>query len=255
MYNANGESSKNSFSFQEFKHASCQTPGVNVKMTRRSSTSKARPTRPTSLYVVKNEQKPPKHRKRSQSIDIPHKSNQNKKHNFDKIQKLKEKLLSSNPDVDVNDHDDNESTPLVSELSSCNVSPDRRGSPSSSSSKSPVSPIYKPRKIKSTTQTRSELNLTDITELSPSTSLQENSIFGVKYIEDLNTVDQPRIRLRTMSECVESSPLLGSLSKLLTASNISLFSQRSQGSSHLVRQTALDSKENMNDYLEPESNV
>lgn len=184
---------------------------------------------------------------RSKSIDNSQKEEKRDKKSFESLHRFKEKLLRSNPEL--NETSDNESTPLVSEIST----PSRSGHESSelrtSSSKSfPMSPVSQkslsPEKISKCT--RSEQNLTETTELSPTAEV----LYGNS---GANNCDITPMRRRTLSDdnSTSLSLFLGSLEP--SNSNLSLRSC-SQSPGHLSRQDALDSDENFTDvYCDPGS--
>jgi hypothetical protein len=207
--------------------------------------------RPNSLQLLKNESKQtrPLMRNRSKSID-GQKKKTNK--NFEKLQRLKEKLLHSSPELNEN-ASDNESTPLVSEVST----PSKSGqssdikSSNSNSESFPLSPILQKNvspEVKHR-QTRSEQNLTDTTDVSPVLSFHDNI-----YLSNIgsgsggNSLSPKHAPLtRTMSESTSISGIISS------CSNVSLHSgKNSQSSGHLSRQNALDSEEDIADcYCDP----
>nr|XP_023022551.1 kinase D-interacting substrate of 220 kDa-like [Leptinotarsa decemlineata] len=206
-------------------------------------------TRPSSLNLVKSDSKPLKSslRNRSKSIDNSQKLEKKEKKGFEKLHKLKEKLLHSSPDL--NETSDNESTPLVSEMSTPSKSGQSSEIKTPSSKSLPLSPASQKSLSpdKHTTKfTRSELNLTDTTEVSP-TMLLSDSVF----IEDNNGTEHQGERQRTMSDDISNS-ILGYASSIgRSNSNFSLHSC-SQSSGRLSRQNALDSEENLTDvYCDP----
>lgn len=197
--------------------------------------------RPNSLQI-KSEKPKPIMRTRSKSIDCQKKKSDK---NFEKLHRLKEKLLHSSPEL--NEASDNESTPLVSEVST----PSKSGQSSemkSSSNSFPLSPISQKSlspEIKHR-QTRSEQNLTDTTDVSPVLSFHDNYLNTIGGSSSGgNSLSPNKIALiRTMSECTSISGMLSS------CSNNSL--RNSQSSGHLSRQNALDSEENLADcYCDP----
>ncbi|KAJ8917768.1 hypothetical protein NQ315_010674 [Exocentrus adspersus] len=221
-------------------------------------TSSQTKPRPNSLNLVKNESKPlrPSMRNRSKSIDASQKEEKKERKSFEKLLILKEKLLHSSPEL--NETSDNESTPLVSEVSTPSKSGQSSEVKSTSSKSFPLSPISQkslsPDKPL-TKYTRSEQNLTDTTDVSPTTAFSDSNIFvDPHYGGGNNCVISPgnyRERRRTMSEDTNASVslYLGSIGQ----SNVSLHSC-SQSSGQLSRQNALDSEENLTDiYCEPGS--
>lgn len=107
----------------------------------RHTTSHAR-TRPSSLNLNKAEGKPLRSiAKRSKSIDNSQKEEKKEKKNFESLHRLKEKLLYSSPDL--NEGSDNESTPLVSEVSSPSKSGQSSEAKTSSSKSFPCPPFHK----------------------------------------------------------------------------------------------------------------
>ncbi|KYB25524.1 Kinase D-interacting substrate of 220 kDa-like Protein [Tribolium castaneum] len=192
--------------------------------------------RPSSLQLVKTDKpQKPVMRNRSKSIDCQKK----------KLHRLKEKLLHSSPELNEN-ASDNESTPLVSEVST----PSKSGQSSEINSNSfPLSPVSQKSlspEIKHR-QTRSEQNLTDTTDVSPVLSFHDNYLSNVGGGSSGGNSLSPRVALtRTMSECTSISGMISS------CSNVSLRSRNSQSSGHLSRQNALDSEENLADcYCDP----
>lgn len=227
----------------EYKHTASQTK-----------------SRPNSLNLIKSDGRPLKQsmRNRSKSIDTSQKEEKKEKKGFEKLLILKEKLLHSSPEL--NETSDNESTPLVSEVST----PSKSGQSlevKSSSSSFPLSPISQkslsPEKPL-TKYTRSEQNLTDTTDISPSAAFSDSNIFidpqytggGKSCI--ISPENYPE-RRRTMSEDTSASISLYLGSVEHSNSNYSIHSC-SQSSGHLSRQNALDSEENLTDiYCEPGS--
>ncbi|KAG5884855.1 hypothetical protein JTB14_036089 [Gonioctena quinquepunctata] len=210
-------------------------------------------TRPSSLILKKSDGQPLKSsmRYRSKSIDNSQKEEKKEKKGLEKLHKLKEKLLHSSPDL--NETSDNESTPLVSEVST----PSRSGqsseirTPSSRNvSLSPTSQKSLSPDKQSSKYTRSELNLTDTTEMSPTMLLSDN-VFVDESCGDYP--EHPGERRRTMSDDISSSVLgyMGSFGR--SNSNFSVHSC-SQSSGRLSRQDALDSEDNLTDiYCDPGS--
>lgn len=203
-------------------------------------------------------------RSRSKSIDHSRRRASETKSQTS-FERLKEKLLHSNPDL--NDNSDTESTPLVSQVVTPATSPESRReiSSGSTSHSDPLSPTNEShvhvakkylKKLK-----RSDQNLVDMYEFSPTKSSNDDVISDASLFDestDHNWFDVPQERCRTMSECVDSSVSHalepGSLS--ITASNISLYNKYSQSCGHLYRQDALDSDENIADiYCDPETRV
>lgn len=158
---------------------------------------------------------------------------------FEKLHKLKEKLLHSSPELNET-NSDNESTPLVSEFSSCSPSEITKLS-SSTSSSFPLSPLSQKSlsPVNKQELIRSEQNLTEITEISPTTSLQDALLFPVSSKDSgPNSIGS---RSRTISESKDTYCMLG-------GSNVS----SSQSLSHLSRQDALDSGDFLTDvYCDP----
>lgn len=197
---------------------------------RRSQTK----TRPASLTLCKGDSKAAKFsRSRSKSIDYnaQKKTAKSEKNlSFEKLHKLKEKLLHSSPELSEN-VSDNESTPLVSEVSSPSPSEFAKSS-SSASSSFPLSPLSQKSispELKSN-KNKSEQNLPNATEMNTIVTLYGNKVeFGKCR------------RSRTTSDSLSSY----SISPLLTESNVSL-NTISHSSSHLSRQDALDDE---NDVL------
>lgn len=218
-------------------------------------------SRPNSLNLMKSDGKPLKQsmRNRSKSIDTSQKEEKKEKKGFEKLLILKEKLLHSSPEL--NETSDNESTPLVSEVSTPSKSGQSSEVKSSGSTSFPLSPVSQkslsPEKPL-TKFTRSEQNLTDTTDVSPSAAFSDSNIFvdpqytggGKSYIISPENYTERR---RTMSEDTSASIslYLGSIEH--SNSNYSVHSC-SQSSGHLSRQNALDSEENLTDiYCEPGS--
>ncbi|CAH1112571.1 unnamed protein product [Psylliodes chrysocephalus] len=205
--------------------------------------------RPSSLNFNKGENRHTRLRTRSKSIDTSQKDERRDRKNADALLKLKEKLLHSSPDL--NDASDNESTPLVSEVSTPSKSGQSSDIKSPSSKSFPLSPSSQKSLSPEKTSkfTRSEQNLSDATELSPSTMLLDNNVFADHQTGSNNFGE----RRRTMSDDISSSIslYLGSLDR--STSNFSVHSSHSSGG-HLSRQNALDSQENLTDiYCDPGS--
>lgn len=209
--------------------------------------------RPTSLNLVRSEKplRPSAGRIRSKSIDnsqkVDKREERKDKKSFESLHRLREKLLHSNPEL--NETSDNESTPLVSEVST----PSRSGQESSemrtSSSKSfPLSPMSQksltPEKVSKCT--RSEQNLTETTEISPSVEV----FLGNGGAN--NCINTP-VRRRTLSDDNSTSLSIYLGSSEPCNSNLSLHSC-SPSPAHLSRQDAIDSDENFTDvYCDPGS--
>ena len=218
--------------------------------------------RPNSLNLIRSDGKPvrPSMRNRSKSIDNPQKEEKREKKSFEKLHRLKEKLLYSSPEL--NETSDNESTPLVSEVSTPSKSGQSSDMKSSSSKSFPLSPnsqkSLSPEKPL-TKYTRSEQNLTDTTVISPTSAFSDSHIFvDTQYTGgETSYIVSPenyRERRRTMSDDTSTSisMYLGSIDHS-NNSNYSIHSC-SQSSGHLSRQNALDSEENLTDmYCEPGS--
>lgn len=190
--------------------------------------------RPVSLHLCKGDGKTAKFsRNRSKSIDYNSKKAKSEKNlSFEKLHKLKEKLLQSSPELSEN-HSDNESTPLVSEVSSPSPSECLKTS-SSASSSFPLSPLSQKSlspdvKIN---KNKSEQNLPNAAELNMMVT-----ICGSK-------TDLSKFRCRTTSDSLSSY----SVSPLLTGSSISL-NTISHSSLHLSRQDALDDENEEGDVL------
>ncbi|XP_018570623.1 kinase D-interacting substrate of 220 kDa B isoform X3 [Anoplophora glabripennis] len=229
----------------EYKHTASQTK-----------------SRPNSLNLMKSESKPMRQsmRNRSKSIDQSgQKEEKKEKKGFEKLLILKEKLLHSSPEL--NETSDNESTPLVSEVSTPSKSGQSSEVKSSSSTSFPLSPISQkslsPEKPLNKC-TRSEQNLTDTTDITPSAAFSDSNIFvDPQFVGGGNSCiispeNYPE-RRRTMSEDTSASISLYLGSVEHSNSNYSVHSC-SQSSGHLSRQNALDSEENLTDiYCEPGS--
>lgn len=188
--------------------------------------------RPSSLNLG---QKPSRMllRTRSKSIDNSSKRiYSTKDKSRDKLQRFREKILQSSPDL--NETSD-ESTPLVSEVSS---------------------PSNKSSDLK-TTSGSERIPLTVIEFISENNSKsEENKTSEPEHQED-NKSNSPDYKPRTRTRSDDSdSSLTGFLQTIQTkeeisASNCSLQSL-SPGSGHLSRQDALDSEENLTDvYCNP----
>lgn len=187
--------------------------------------------RPSSLNLG---QKPQRMllRTRSKSIDNSSKRiYSTKEKSRDKLQRFREKILQSSPDL--NETSD-ESTPLVSEVSS---------------------PSNKSSDLK-TTSGSERIPLTVIEFISENSSKsEENKSSEPEHQEDNSPDYKPSLRTRRRSGDSDSS-LTGFLQTIQTkeeisASNCSLQSL-SPGSGHLSRQDALDSEENLTDvYCNP----
>lgn len=238
MYNANYETSI----LHESKNAASQT---NIIIPSSKNIPAERPT--TLNFEAEMKQKKVKSRNRSRSFDV---SQKNRKHSsFDRLHKLK-KLLSSNPEI--NDRKDLESAPLVSETT-CGIS--RRQSASTTSSLSPASPVKHLNKhtlFGTSQQAQSDLNLTDTLEMSPNFGLRNMKYECLSLRDNLSSPDDRiRNRIRTMSECTDcSTSLMGS--RIVTVSSLSLNSQHS----HLERQNAMNSQENISDiFCDPENKI
>ncbi|CAH1185599.1 unnamed protein product [Phyllotreta striolata] len=199
--------------------ATTKTPLLQEYKTTASQTK-----RPSSLNFNRSESRHAKLRARSKSIESNQREEKTaERRNSDAILKLKEKLLHSSPDL--NETSDNESTPLVSELST----PSKSGQSSEIKSPSPLTP-EKPFKF-----TRSEQNVTDPAGASPINNGQGASKCGE--------------RRRTLSDDFSTSASLHLDCLDRSTSNYSLHS-----SGHLSRQNALDSEENLTDiYCHPGS--
>lgn len=199
----------------------------------RNATSQTK-SRPISLHLCKGDGKTTKFsRNRSKSIDYNAQKKTGKPENnlsFERLHTLKEKLLHSSPELSEN-ISDNESTPLVSEISS--QSPSDFGKTSSSASSSfPLSPLSQKSLSPDPKPSRnkSEQNLPNATEMNTFVTLYGNKAEFAKCK-----------RPRTASDSLSSY----SISPLLTESNVSL-NTISHSSSHLSRQDALDDE---NDFL------
>lgn len=193
--------------------------------------------RPVSLYL-KHDVKGNKYstRIRSHSIDHTDYNTRDKRKypSLEKLHKLREKFLQSEV---VENPTDDESTPLVSELSSpITISPDEHSSRSLSSS-DPLSPCINKSKIKILDRpTNLNLNQRKYKENLANKESTSSQI-------DLDTFS-PNSRPRTYSESTDSSLSFSSNIKLLSASNVSLHSSKGSQSSNnnqLSRQDAVDS--------------
>ncbi|CAH1969298.1 unnamed protein product [Acanthoscelides obtectus] len=220
----------------EYKHTASQTK-----------------SRPSSLPLK------PSLRNRSKSIDNSQKDEKKEKKSFESLHRLKEKLLYSSPDL--NETSDNESTPLVSEVSTPSKSGQSSEAKTSSSKSFPLSPesqrSLSPEKPL-TKFTRSEMNLTETTELSPTGAFSDSQIF-LDNQDTYGANDYPLTpdyyheRKRTLSDGTSTSVSAYLVSLDHSHSNHSIHSC-SQSSGHLSRQNALDSEENLTDvYCEPGS--
>ncbi|CAH0555432.1 unnamed protein product [Brassicogethes aeneus] len=196
----------------------------------KTTASQTKP-RPNSLYLIKHDTKQ-RHRNRSKSIDNTLKK---KESGFEKLNKFKDKLLHSSPEL--NENSDNESTPLVSEVSSPSKSGQSSDVKTSESNSVAVSPSPTPDVQRQ--QTRSEMNLTE---------QAEESLGGA---DGLRFSPSEFRRTRTMSDCTNSSisAFLGSIGH--SNSNYSVHSKSSAGSGHLSRQNALESEENLENVYDP----
>lgn len=246
---------------QEHKNASSQTQVTTLsgKSTITAGGMKGTTTkRPVSLYF-KHDAKGNKYsaRIRSHSIDntVSDVKEKRKCPSLEKLHKLREKFFLSSNDIRENPTDDDESTPLVSELSSpITISPDDRSSHSLSSS-DPLSP-YVNKTINQLDRPTTSANYKKINEQNKfdnkQISLKDNSLTQ-SYNLSSSSLDITLSRPRTMSECTDSSlSLLGSNFKLINTSNVSLHSKGSQSSCHLSRQDALESEEYLPDvYCDP----
>uniref|UniRef100_A0AAR5PQA6 KAP NTPase domain-containing protein n=1 Tax=Dendroctonus ponderosae TaxID=77166 RepID=A0AAR5PQA6_DENPD len=218
--------------------------------------------RPSSLSLGQKEPNPHRLalRNRSKSIDNSNHFRKDRSRerlsSRERLQRFKEKLLQSSPDL--NETSD-ESTPLVSEVSSPSNKSGQSSGSKTSSDRCQASPTNATldRDIKK--HTRSEQNLTDSPDYSPF----HPSITDCDYDRDSNThgtthalsPDRYQARSRTLSENSDSSLTAflpdGHTKDDLTNSNYSLQSL-SSGSGHLSRQNALDSEENLTDvYCNP----
>lgn len=213
----------------ENKERKCKHVVINTEFNEGATQSVASQTkaRPVSLTLCKGDSKAAKFsRNRSKSIDYNSKktTKPEKNSSFEKLHKLKEKLLQSSPELSEN-ISDNESTPLVSEISSPSPSEGIKTS-SSASSSFPLSPLSQKSlspEVKSS-RNKSEQNLPNATELNTIVSLCGNKAeFGKCH------------RSRTASDSLSNY----SISPLLTESSVSL-NTISHSSLHLSRQDALD---------------
>lgn len=247
------------------KHVVIKTDDIQV-----ASTSSSKPAlevknaasqtrvRPSSLHLLKSEAKV-KTRNRSKSIDYntQKRLKTEKTTNFDKLHKLKEKLLHSSPDLNDSVSDD-EGTPLVSEISSPSPS-DFAKTSSSASSSFPLSPLSQ----RSLTldakkfQVRSEQNLTEMTELSPMTSVYDPLLYPVSSKDSgPKKLDVSPTTLRPRSNTFCESVSNYSLSPVLSNSTFSLHSKNSQSFTHLSRQDAVESEEVLTDvYCDPDDRM
>ncbi|CAG9772825.1 unnamed protein product [Ceutorhynchus assimilis] len=202
--------------------------------------------RPNSLKLAKPR---PSLRCRSKSIDNSNYKDRlkEKMSSRDKLQRFKEKLLQSSPDL--NETSDNESTPLVSEVSSPSIKSGQNSEHKTSVSGSfPASPASQkslsPDNIRKY-QTRSEQNLTDTFGHMADNYEAEQEEF----------VERARVRTRSLSGDSDSSLtdfLMDTrLKDNLSNSNCSLQSM-SHSSGHLSRQNHVDSEEDLTDvYCNP----
>ncbi|XP_049824208.1 kinase D-interacting substrate of 220 kDa B isoform X3 [Aethina tumida] len=198
--------------------------------------------RPSSLYLIKHEQRhKPSIRNRSKSIDNSQQKKEKKESSFERLHRLKEKLLHSSPELNEN-ASDNESTPLVSEVSTPSKSGQSTEVKTSESNSLVASPVShkslspdQPTKI----QTRSEMNLTETTDMSPSIYDDPND----RSITNPSFSPEFHMRPRTMSDCTNSS--VSGLDHF--QSNYSVHSHSS--SSPLSRQNAMESEENLTDVF------
>lgn len=235
------------------------------KPTEHPSQSQSKP-RPSSLGLAQKESKPHRLSLRSRSKSIDNSNNFKRDHikekNRDKFQRLREKLLQSSPDL--NEASDNESTPLVSEVSSPSNKSGQSSEPKTSDS-FPLSPtsqksLTPDRELRK--HTRSEQNLTETPDYSPfhpplsdsdNCGGDKTNTHGPTYVEPL--LEHGKARTRTLSDDSNSS-LTGFLSNMhlnedVTNSNCSLHSY-SHSSGHLSRQDAMDSDEELTDvYCNP----
>lgn len=226
----------------------------------------SRQKRPTSLYLAKESQITNQtNRNRSKSIDNSHRRKSESKAVV--FNKLKEKLLYSNPDL--HENSDTESTPLVSQIQTPLTSPESKqeNSTSSTSNSGFISPVamehdfvkISPKYVRKVKKRRD--NLVDFDEISPTKSLNDEAVTDTSLNEEepsTSGFNIPQGRSRTMSECADSavSYLLEHSTRSLTASNVSLFSKNSQSCYHLHRQDGIDSDENIPDiYCDPETRV
>ncbi|XP_066149832.1 kinase D-interacting substrate of 220 kDa B [Euwallacea fornicatus] len=205
-------------------------------------------SRPISLSLKEVKPHKPALRMRSKSIDNSnnprrHVGTYSKEKSRDKLQRFREKLLQSSPDL--NETSD-ESTPLVSEVSS--PSNEVKASGSERLALTPLEPTF-------AGQSRSEQNLLSNTpEYSSYTPSLVEAYEETKA--ESSIYNQPsKFRIRTLSGDSDSS-LSGFLSNInpkedISNSNGSLHSL-SPSSGHLSRQDALDSEENLTDvYCNP----
>ncbi|XP_060527661.1 kinase D-interacting substrate of 220 kDa B isoform X3 [Cylas formicarius] len=192
----------------EYKHSSSQTK-----------------PRPSSLNLIKPEAKPqrPSLRIRSKSIDNTQTTAKKDKTRersagMDKLHHLKEKLLRSSPDL--NETSDNESTPLVSEVSSpSNRSGGSSEMKTSESISDPISPVSQ-----------------------KSASPDDVSLKLSRSDQNLEATHR---RSRTVSGDSVSS--ITAFLEKIDSRELSSGSLHSAGSGHLLRQCALDSDEHLTD--------
>lgn len=215
----------------ENKERKCKHVVINTEFTE-DATQTASPqtkSRPVSLTLGRGDEKTTKFsRNRSKSIDYNSKKTKSDKNaSFEKLHKLKEKLLQSSPELSEN-ISDNESTPLVSEISSPSPSEFVKTS-SSASSSFPLSPLSQKSLSPDVKHSRhkSEQNLPNAIELNTIATSPESRIEFSKCR-----------RSRTTSDTLSSY----SISPLLTGSSVSL-NTISHSSLHLSRQDALDDDE------------
>ncbi|KAB0794943.1 hypothetical protein PPYR_11782 [Photinus pyralis] len=206
--------------------------------------------RPISLNLLKETK--PIYRHRSKSIDID-----GRRHSHSKttsLNKLREKLLHSNPDL--NEESDSESTPLVSQLVTPLTSPEMKVEASSSSTDSAIisarsdNQIHLPPKY-----CKYKESFSDIYKFSPTKSSNDEIISDNSLNDEAHTnwYRDPQIRPRTMSECADS---VASYSLQHGTPSASANSLCSPSMSFLSRQNALDSEEYIADvYCDPETRV
>lgn len=182
--------------------------------------------RPVSLTLHKGEAKAKFSRNRSKSIDY---NAQKKQKSFEKVHKLKEKLLHSSPELSEN-VSDNESTPLVSEISTPSAS-DIIKTSSSASSSFPLSPL-------------SQKSLSPDIKPGKDQNMTEMNAFVTLY----SVNDDSGGKRTTTSDSVGS---YYSISPLSSESSVS-WNAMSRSSSHLSRQDALDGDILTDVYCDPE---
>ncbi|XP_045472917.1 kinase D-interacting substrate of 220 kDa B isoform X2 [Harmonia axyridis] len=204
--------------------------------------TKGRP-RPNSLSISANEPKGNKARNRSKSID--HTAKQKHQENlptFDALNKIKEKLLHSSPELHdgIGGNSDNESTPLVSELSASPKSGHSSDVRSSDSNgfHSPISlHSLSPDYMKKVEENPNNLN----SESTPTPNSSNTNLFSpISSSEGGNVSTKKKARSRRHSDSCSLS-----LSMKSTGSNYS--SQSSTSSKQLSRQSALEFEENFED--------